>query len=173
MVTTVLVTGTVGVGKTTVAEAVARAWAERGEQVGFVDLDGLSRLWPAPEDDPFRFRLIVANLASMVGNFRAVGAERLVLAVAVEGRDEVHTLEEAVGGPIRVVRLVASTEVVAERLRQRHVGPELEGLDWHLARNPELHAIQEASDLDAAVVDATGPVDHVASAVMAAVGIRP
>jgi Mrp family chromosome partitioning ATPase len=43
----VLVTGTVGVGKSTTGYAVAERAASQGRSAAFLDVDGLSRLWPA------------------------------------------------------------------------------------------------------------------------------
>ncbi len=48
-----LVTGTVGVGKSTIGFAVAERASDRGIAAAFVDVDELSRFWPAPADDPY------------------------------------------------------------------------------------------------------------------------
>jgi len=91
----VLVTGTVGVGKTTTGFAVAERAAERGISPAFLDLDQLSRLWPAPVGDPFRDELILTNLRSLVPNYAAAGAAMLVLAVVIETAEQLAELEAA------------------------------------------------------------------------------
>ena len=163
-----MITGTVGAGKTTIGHAAARHLADAGQASGFVDLDGLSRLWPAPLGDPFRVQLTLANIASIADNYLAAGAPSLVLAWVVEDRAQLAELEEAVQRPVTMVRLVAPGPLTDERLRQRHVGPEEEGLSWHLARAPELAAIMDSSDLRAPEVQNTGSVAAAAAAVLAA-----
>lgn len=157
-----VVTGTVGVGKSTIGFAVAELTAERGTPAAFLDLDQVSRLWPAPEGDPFRTELLLTNLASVVDNYDAAGAELLVLAWVLEDDDEVGDIERATRRPVEVVRLVASPTTIETRLRARHRGPEASGLDWHLRRAPELVSIQDAG-LDVETVDADRPVDVVAA----------
>jgi phosphoribulokinase len=83
-----LVTGTVGAGKTTVAIAVAKLLAERGAATGFIDVDAFSRLWPPPPNDRFRAALAMANVRSTAPNFWEAGAEHLVLAWAVENQHQ-------------------------------------------------------------------------------------
>lgn len=165
----VLVTGTVGAGKTTTGFAMARRLSERGLPAGFIDLDTLSRLWPAPAGDPFRVDLTLANLASIVGNFEAAGAVRLVLSGVVESLAELHKVEEAVGRHVSVVRLVAPLQLTRERLHGRHVGAERDGLDWHLARAPELDAILDSSDLDVVTVNNISSVAEAADAALGAI----
>ena len=160
-----LVTGTVGVGKSTVGYAVAQEASARGVPAAFLDVDELSRLWPAPDGDPFNTALILANLRAVTGNYRAAGAELLVLAWVVTDAEDLAALERAVGTPVTAVRLTAEAAVVADRLRMRHQGPERDGLDWHLRRAPELVGIQDRG-LTLPVVEAGGPVDVVAAAVL-------
>lgn len=69
-----LITGAVGVGKTTTMEAAAALLAERGLPGAMVDIDAIRRAWPAPEADRFHEGLQLANLQAMCRNFRAVGA---------------------------------------------------------------------------------------------------
>lgn len=164
-----MVTGTVGVGKSTAGYAVAERAAGRGVSAAFVDVDGLSRLWPAPVGDPFRVGLMLANLRVITGNYEAAGAELLVLAVVVQDAEGLAELEAAVGRPVTAVRLTASSAVVESRLRRRHQGPESDGLDWHLRRAPELVAIQDRG-LVLPTIDASGPVDEVAEAVLDRLG---
>jgi adenylylsulfate kinase len=85
-----LLSGTVGAGKTTVGEELAELLKDRGEAHAFIDLDGLSELWPAPEDDRFNGRLVLANLAAITRNFAAAGARTLVMSGVVDhGRREI------------------------------------------------------------------------------------
>lgn len=169
-----LLTGTVGVGKTTTAIAVARLLAEAGTPSGCVDLDVFSRRWPPPDDDPFRTRLALANLASCVPNFASAGAEVLVLAWVVEDRAQAQEVRAAVEPlPLRIVRLMAPHDVVEARLRARHVGVDGADLDWHLRRFGELDRIIDDSDLGALPIQAAGSVEEVARRVVTATGLLP
>ena len=167
----VLVTGTVGVGKSTVGFAVAERAARAEAPTAFVDVDQLSRSWPAPDDDPFGENLARANLAAVAPNYRAAGVALLVLAWVVEGEADITRLEGSLGMPVTVVRLTSPAAVVEARLRSRHRGPDAEGLAWHLRRAPELAATQAA--LDAPTVDAEGPVAAVADRVLQVIGEVP
>lgn len=159
-----LVTGTVGVGKTTTAFAAAERAAAGGIATAFVDVDELSRLWPAPPGDPFRVELILANLRALVPNYRAAGASLLVLAWVIEDAGDLARLEAAVGTSVAAVRLVSEATVTAARLHDRHRGPASDGLDWHLRRAPELAAIQDGLVLP--TVDASRSVAEVADEVL-------
>lgn len=74
-----LINGTVGVGKTTVAEAVGDLLAEAGTAHAVLDLDWLRQSWPAPPGDRFNFNMLLRNLRSIAGNYLDAGATRLVL----------------------------------------------------------------------------------------------
>ena len=159
-----LVTGTLGVGKSTIGFAVAERASTTGITAAFLDLDELSRLWPAPENDPFRNELTLANLCAVVPNYEAAGASLLVLAWAIEGADDIAVLDEALNSPVTAVRLVTSPTVIEARLRKRHQGPASDGLAWHLQRAPELAAIQ--GHLLVPTVDATKSVETVTDEVL-------
>lgn len=165
-----LLTGTVGVGKTTTADAVADRLRSAGVPHAVVDLDELRRCWPAPADDPFHTALSLRNLAALAGGYRDAGAERLVLAGVVETRADRQRHEEALGVPLQVVRLLAPADVVAPRLRARHAG-DPDGLAWHLHRRGELDAVLDAADVaDTAVAVAGLDRAEVADAVLRAAG---
>ena len=142
----VLVTGTVGVGKSTTGYAIAERAASQGRPAAFLDVDELSRLWPARAGDPFNTHLILRNLASLVGNYADAGAELLVLAWVVQDTDALVRLEEAVGASVVAIRLCAPASTLETRLRQRHQGAESDGLAWHLDRAPELAAIEHRAN---------------------------
>ncbi|MFJ5988375.1 AAA family ATPase [Lentzea sp. NPDC092896] len=156
---TLLITGPVGVGKTTVAEAVAADLAAFGRPVAVVDLDWLSNCRPAPADDPFQLELQLRNLRAVARNYAKAGTQRLVLAGVVESRADRERYAEAVGGELKVCRLKADLSVIHERLVARH-HDEAE-LRWHLNRADELETLFASSSIEDFVTDANRPVEYV------------
>src|SRR5580698_9614318 len=71
-----VITGPVGVGKSTIAAEAA--WLLRQADVphALVDLDRIEQSWPVPADDPGNERVSHRNLACMWANFRQAGADR-------------------------------------------------------------------------------------------------
>jgi predicted kinase len=121
---TILITGPVGSGKTTVA-IEASAQLEAAEIAhALVDADELDRIFPAPPGDPHKTALTQRNFAAVWENLRAAGAPRLFLTmVAASLERELAWLHEAVpGAQITVVRLRASESTLLDRVRQREVG---------------------------------------------------
>lgn len=165
-----LITGTVGAGKTSVADAAGDLLAAAGIPHAVIDLDWLRRSWPAPADDPFHLELTLRNLRDVARNHLEAGARRLVLAGVVESRDERRRHQEAVGVDLTVCRLRVPIPVVHRRLARRHEGDEA-GLRWHLDRSGALDDILVAAQVEDVVVDAEErSVTSLAAAVMEAVG---
>ena len=81
-----LITGPVGVGKSTIAAEAA--WLLRQADVphALIDLDRIEQCWPVPADDPWNERVSHRNLACMWANFRQAGADRLIFARVLETR---------------------------------------------------------------------------------------
>ncbi|MDP9380008.1 MAG: AAA family ATPase [Chloroflexota bacterium] len=149
-----LITGPVGVGKTTVASEVSELLDAAGVAHGLVDVDALRWCYPRHPGDRFRIGLAMKNLAAVWGNFREYGAERLVLADVVESREELQRYREAIpGAEILVVRLRASPETLAARLRVRELGM---ALDRHLRRASELADLMECNRVEDILVDTDG-----------------
>jgi hypothetical protein len=73
-----LLTGTVRVGKSTVAAAINDELAERQIPNAAVDLDAL--VWQWPPDSPWNHRLMLDNLGAIWPNFVARRVTHLVLA---------------------------------------------------------------------------------------------
>jgi len=108
-----------------------------------------------PPGDRFNAVLSMRNLAAVTANYRAAGALRFVLAGVVESRNDVTAVEQAIGGTISVVRLVAPGDVIDARLQRRHVY-DLDGLAWSLERRGELHTILDAAAIDDHVIISDG-----------------
>ncbi|MEV4351641.1 hypothetical protein AB0J83_44860 [Actinoplanes sp. NPDC049596] len=161
-----LITGTVGVGKTATAEAVGELLAEEQVAHAVVDVDWLRRSWPAPPGDRFNGAIAVRNLRSVAANFFAAGAHRLILAGVIESHAERDEYQAAVGVPLTVCRLTLAAGANRERLARRHTG-DPEPLGWHLARAPELAAVLDRTGVEDFTVDSgQGPVREIARAVL-------
>jgi predicted kinase len=118
-----LVTGTVGSGKTAVAKEIGERLRLAAVPHAVIDLDELGRVRPALPDGSFNHDLIAANLAAIWPNYQALGVERVVLARILESREELDDYRRAVpGADITVCRLVADHDVIGGRLRAREPG---------------------------------------------------
>ena len=115
-----LITGPVGVGKSTVAAQAAWLLREANVPHALVDLVWIEQCWPVPADDPWNERLSHRNLAGMWLNFRQAGADRLILVRVLEDRSLLRHVAEAVpGAEITVVRLRAPLAMLHARIRSR------------------------------------------------------
>ncbi|MFC5832716.1 AAA family ATPase [Nonomuraea insulae] len=167
MASALLITGTVGAGKTTVADAVGDLLAGADVPNAVIDLDWLRRAWPAPPHDPFNGGLTMRNLRPVAANFLEAGAERLVLAGVIESHGERRAHEEALGVPLAVCRLRVALPEVHRRLRARHTHDD--GLDWHLRRSGELASVLDEARVEDFAVDGTeGTASQVAARVVGA-----
>ncbi|MFC1408059.1 adenylyl-sulfate kinase [Streptacidiphilus sp. N1-12] len=165
-----LLTGTVGAGKTSVAEAVGDLLAEAEVPHAVIDLDWLRRSWPAPPGDRFNVAMELRNLRSVAHNYLEAGADRLVLAGVVETGEQVRQCHDAVGVDLTVCRLKVELGVVQRRLARRHMGDH-EALRRHLDRSGELDRIlDDAKVADVTVTTTSGTLREVAADVLGAVG---
>jgi adenylylsulfate kinase-like enzyme len=163
-VPTLLITGTVAVGKTAVAVELGALLEERGVAVALIDLDWLN--WVHVGANESRDDLMVQNLAAVWPNFVAAGARAFVLVRGVERKSTLAALRGAVPDALlTVVRLVAAPDVIERRLRRRDSGKELEE---HLRQSaPFAKAIEEARLEDATVASDEASVREVAERVLA------
>jgi hypothetical protein len=108
-----LITGAVGVGKTTVTDEASWLLGQAGIPHAMADLAVIGGCWPTPSDDKWNEELIHRNLACMWVNFQRAGAGRLLLCRVLEARSLLTRTTEAVpGAVITVVRLRAPLEAV-------------------------------------------------------------
>jgi hypothetical protein len=152
---TIVVTGPVGVGKTTLVDEMSSLLRQAEVPHAAVDFDQLTASYPrSPDDDVWGTELGLANLAALWRNYSALGADRLLIARVIEDRDELDGFRRAVpGAEIVVVRLRASVATLLDRIRHR--GTSL-GTDWHLARAPVLAASLDAHPVEDIVVETDG-----------------
>ncbi|MBA2444530.1 MAG: ATP-binding protein [Nocardioidaceae bacterium] len=165
-----LITGTVGVGKTSVAEAVGDLLSEAQMPNAVVDIDWLRRAWPAPSGDRFNMAIAMRNLRSVSANYFDAGIVRLVLAGVLETQADRDHHEASVGVPMVVCRLRVDLLLVRVRLARRHENLSA-SLRWHLDRSGELDAIMDAAAVEDCQVDATtATLAEAAAAVIREVG---
>ncbi|GGP75679.1 ATP-binding protein [Streptomyces melanogenes] len=167
-----LITGTVGVGKTSAADLLGDLLSDAGVPHAVMDLDRLCQSWPAPEDDPFNFALLLRNLRALTANFLDAGVERLVLAGVAESTADRDAYQAAIGMPLKVCRLTADLPVVHSRLRHRHeTDNDPESLPWHLERADQLDKVLEQADIADFTIDTTHvALPAVASAILKTAG---
>lgn len=164
-----VITGPVGVGKTSVAAEIGRRLAAAAVPHAVVDADALRGYAPKPADDPFGERVGLRNLAAVWAVFREAGAARLVLADVVGVTDRIEAYRTAVpGAAVVVVRLLAGPVTLETRLRRREITPDLA---WYLRRAPELVGIMERAGIGDVLVATDGrSVGEVAEEILARSG---
>jgi energy-coupling factor transporter ATP-binding protein EcfA2 len=166
LVPVLVITGPVGVGKTTVAGAMSELLDQAGVAHALVDVDYLRWCHPSPPDDPFHIALGLRNLRAVWANYREAGAERLIVVDIVESRADVAGYQAAVpGAEIRVVRLQAALPTILRRLEGRETGA---SLLWHQQRAAELVAQMTRDRVEDLLVDTEGKrVPEIAQEVLA------
>ena len=112
----VLITGVYGSGKSTVAAEIAYLLEQRRQPYALLDLDFLGWGVNYSDDDSARFGLMLRNLAAVVSNYREAGISVFVLAHFVRDQDALRGIREAVGVPLRVVRLSVPLPDIEQRL---------------------------------------------------------
>jgi predicted kinase len=139
----IVITGSMGAGKTTVMAEASDLLAAAGVNHAAIDLDGLGighvpeGAWPD---------LAYRNLASVWENFTRAGATNLLIAEAVETAEELERIQAAIpDAEIVVCRLRATPETMQRRVRAREPGM-LQ--DVFVARVLELESILDEADVE-------------------------
>ena len=144
-----LITGTVGSGKTIVAIDVGEQLADMGLPNAVIDLDWLGWVNVGGKFNEYD-QLIMQNVISMWPNYRVIGVEYLVLARMFLQREPLDFLAKAFPNtPVTVVRLVASKKTLEKRLSQRDSG---ETLREHLGEMESMNNILDELKLEDAVL---------------------
>jgi adenylylsulfate kinase len=146
-----IITGPVGVGKTTVAAALSELLGQAALPHALIDLDWLRWCYPSPADDPFQLTLGIQNLTAVWSHYQAAGAARLILVDVVETRATLESYRAAIPhAETLLVRLHADLLTLRQRLAGREVGA---SLAWHQQRTAELTTLMEEARLEDLLVD--------------------
>ncbi|MDQ3962843.1 MAG: hypothetical protein M3277_02870 [Actinomycetota bacterium] len=146
-----VVTGTIGVGKTAIAMTMSEILHDRGIRHGLLEVDWLGEVFPAPyPDDPYSTRFAMKNLAAIWPHYLDVGITRAIVTMTIENQQELDDLKAALpSGEVIVVRLEASPETRAERIKRRELGTLL---DHFLAKTGPLAQHMERFEIGDLVV---------------------
>jgi hypothetical protein len=115
-----VISGSMGAGKTTVLGEISDLLTERGELHAAIELDWLdhARVPHGAGDD-----LLYRNLAAVWRNYTAAGIARAVLAGAIETPGERRRLHAAMpGAALAICRLRARLDTMRARVRLREPG---------------------------------------------------
>jgi adenylylsulfate kinase len=132
-----IISGTIGAGKTTVGLAAHEILGDFGLPHAFLDLDRLTDSYP--KKGRFNDEVMFKALAALWRVYASFGAERLVLSRVVENVAELEQYEAALGECSFTVALLKASETTRlKRIGAREFG---ESLRWHLHRSGELDQI--------------------------------
>jgi ABC-type glutathione transport system ATPase component len=119
--TLLVITGSMGSGKSTVLAEASDILAARGIFHAAIDLDALGSVHVCSDTD--KRNVVDRNLRCVWENFASLGITRLLLARAIETREELEGCCTAVGsGKAVVCRLTAGLETMRQRVRGREIG---------------------------------------------------
>jgi adenylylsulfate kinase-like enzyme len=134
-----VISGPVGVGKTTIGYEVAEMLETRLVPHTFIDFDQLRYTWPRPPDDRWGNRLGIANLIDVWHNCRAAGSRNLIISYVVETQDFIERLQKAIpDSRIVTFQLSAQPATLQARVNKREMGS---AAQWHINRAVELTGI--------------------------------
>lgn len=164
-----IITGPVGVGKSTIAAAASELLDRRRVSHALVDADWLRWLYPRSATDPFETALGLENLAAVWNNYKAAGAKRLILVDVVESREALEACLSAIqGAEVTVVRLCASLQTIHSRLEGRETG---QSQAWYRHRAVELSGLMQFNGIGDVLLDTEGrTVQELAAAMLDSVG---
>jgi hypothetical protein len=164
----VLICGAYGTGKSSVAAEMAELLEARDVPYAAIDLDWLMWANVADAHGDAGNRLMLANLAPMIGNYRAAGRTRFILAGLLASTDERERLRDALGMPLRVARLTVPFAEIERRL----AADPTSGRRDDLERARQQVADEVGTGLEDLAVANDRPIADVAAEIIAWLGWR-
>ena len=138
-ISVLLITGTVGVGKTSIADEIYEILKAKDDPVALINIDELGYAVPHPDNDRFNTKLQLKNLSAMWPNYAELGVRSLIIPCIIENENDVEVFRNAIpSSDIYIIRLTALLSTIEGRIRGRLMGGSLE---WHLERAQELEDI--------------------------------
>jgi hypothetical protein len=112
----VLITGVYGAGKSSVAVEITYLLEQQQRPYALLDLDYFG--WGGADFSSHEasYFLMLRNLAAVAANYREAGVGTFVVAWFVRDNAALPSIQEAVGVPLRVVRLTVPLEGIRQRL---------------------------------------------------------
>lgn len=165
----VAITGTIGAGKTALAEALSELLHSKWMRHALIDLDWLGQVYPPPDSvDPYALDLAFMNLALIAPNFIGTGVRYFVIAATLTSSDELAHLRAALPHvDLDVCRVVAPIEQLAQRIRRRELGSLRNDF---LRRTESLASQMEAAKLENFVLVNDGPIGDAAKELLRRLG---
>jgi hypothetical protein len=140
----IVITGSMGAGKTAVLGEASDLLAMRGIVHAAIDLDGLGLAhlpFAVPSDDA-----MYENLRSICGNYAARGVRKFLVARAIENEVQLNRCREIIPTvSTAVCRLVASAETMKRRVERRETGVSQRD---YVARVTKLNTILDGAQLE-------------------------
>ena len=148
----VVVTGTIGAGKSTIAAAMSEILHDEGVRHALLEVDWLGEVYPPPDPtDPYSNELAMTVLSSIWPHYLGAGITRAIVTMTLENPEELGALLRAMETPpATVVRLIASQETRESRIKTREFG---NLRDLFLAKTGEIHDKQECFELGDIIVE--------------------
>lgn len=147
-----VISGPVGVGKTTVSDAISEILSSKSIHHAVIDLDNLRYAFPRPSNDWFHSALGYKNLAAVWKNYKEVGTTCVIIPNVMEQRSDIEHIKKAIpGARVTVVRLQASLKIIHNRLKDREKSEK--SLNWHLNRATQLYSQLSQAKIENFVVD--------------------
>ena len=132
----VIISGPVGVGKTSVGGEISNILEQRSIPHTFIDFDQLRYTFPRPTDDPWNNVLALENLKSVWSNCEKAGASNLIISYVVEEESFLTELSKKIPSSATVIfQLSAPIGTLYSRIQRRENDS---GLVWHQNRACEL-----------------------------------
>ncbi len=142
-ITALLITGSMGSGKTTILSEASDLLIARNIPHASIDVDALGTAHLPPT---LQTQLMYRNLQSVWQNYAHAGLTRLLLARAIGDRAELEQCRNAVSGAkIVICRLTASLKTMQHRVQTREIGTLQNTL---MARAAELNSILDRAHLE-------------------------
>lgn len=158
-----LLIGGGGAGKTSIGQAIGALMTGRSHPTAVVDLDALAQFGGGP---PAHEDLRRRNLAAVWANYRAAGAQYVVVSGMVETTEQRTAYSECLAGcDVQVVRLTTPLALVERRTAGTVRGPE-----WELDAALASHDRVERAGLEDFAVSNDRPVAEVAREVVVRAG---